>query len=492
MQNDSEKLDVNKNNAFLNLGFDILGMIFIEARNPELSTVSKLLYYLAHNVSVQLEYHYRWCSFDSKDNSLYNRERMCNNHSFVLGLIRKGVPNIDYKKIYNIALKSHNTSVLKAILEGSRTKVGYSEKNEKTHIFEPLVDINKCYSNCYCHRINKEILNLIEDACNIQVNTEKNIKMSPDISLGKANGFIHEKLTRDTFLHILNCFIIKSNFEMINHILKRINLDQTGFDSCFISSLNSKNLQVVKFIFELKNKNGFLITYDAIRQSYEYGNPEIIRYISVTTEYPINPREIVDVSIRKNRFETFKHFFDKVKSGREKAKFLKLALEFRRIEILNFLIDDVQLSRIDIETRKEMVGIDDIRFLKKLVDKGIDIHLDDDHIFRFCIGNHYKDNESIDLIKKLLVLGANVYIDESKYLELLIRHDPRLVSLILKYSKKPHPNSGKLFRAACFHGYDGIAKTLLKAEKNLVSRNKTYASQLVDQEKFKFMKNYLD
>ncbi|PVU91725.1 hypothetical protein BB559_004029 [Furculomyces boomerangus] len=279
---------------------------------------------------------------------------------------------------------------------------------------------------------------------------------------------------------------------MINHILKRINLDQTGFDSCFISSLNSKNLQVVKFIFELKNKNGFLITYDAIRQSYEYGNLEIIRYISVTTEYPINPREIVDVSIRKNRFETFKHFFDKVKSGREKAKFLKLALEFRRIEILNFLINDVQLSRIDIETRKEMVGIDDIRFLKKLVDKGIDIHLDDDHIFRFCIGNHYKDNESIDLIKKLLVLGANVYIDESKYLELLIRHDPRLVSLILKYSKKPHPNSGKLFRAACFHGYDGIAKTLLKAEKNLVSKNKTYASQLVDQEKFKFMKNYLD
>ncbi|PWA00194.1 hypothetical protein BB558_003776 [Smittium angustum] len=404
-------LDQRENCGFLDLGFDILAIVFVEAKNLELATVSKLLYQVAHNTGVQLECYSCW-KHDHKcpSDPFYIERRIWLKNEFVSQIIKKYPFNDIYNHLYVKSLEKNNMDMIEICSN-------YHLKNTVT----------------------KKIFEMIENSHKIQINfneifpgsnSEKNLSLS-----------IHSPLTKETYLCFLESFALEKNLEMIKYILPKIHLNQESFNRCFYSSVKSKNLEIVKQIFEYGTRFENKLPCFALQYSFENGTYDIVKYVfQITQNIRIDDNKVLNNAVKYNNSCLVKHLLEKVDLKEQCIyQLVKLAINWYCSDVLIILVDKVDLSELDTETQKKLVNTTNLNLIEKILGLGIDIHLDNDRILKNCVYQYCGNCKIFELIKKILVTDKYMYQNNSKYIDPLTKRYPEMEKLVFECTRKQTP-----------------------------------------------------
>ncbi|PVU84666.1 hypothetical protein BB559_007486, partial [Furculomyces boomerangus] len=525
--------DSGGNCGFLNLGFDILSNIFIESMNEKLIKVSKIFYEISQNASVQLRIYLKWIEskdIDDKDcdhhysmfhlNDMLKELKILENHKFVVGLIKNDPFNLFYKHIFRRAIKNQNIKVLKVLLNGSRIKKIRESNNElelipyekrQLYTVEPLIDINETHFE-YVAFGTLETLEIVKNAHKIKINVEKDHGITSDMGVGYEKYVsIHRPLEKNAILKF-HAGIKKFDLETVKLHFENVDIDEDDFNTAFEVYSKSQCLTVVKFLIDYGIKRQFQLSRWSLILLFAYNTNEIIQCVTEAIEKYVGIYRLMKYAIYiQNKFWV-NYFLSKgVEIRYNNYQILKQAISNKKTLSILCLLDRIDLSDLDIEIQKSLILSTDTvnsEYLSALINKGIDIHLDDDKMFRIVAEETRSFEKDLALMKRLLDLGTNVYANKSIYLKNVIKYNPTMAIVILKHSHKPHPNSNLLFKVACncgIHENDvfdknieakpskikEIVKLILSKEEGLAKKNKHLFFVLLQHERFELCNPFL-
>ncbi|PVU98678.1 hypothetical protein BB559_001397 [Furculomyces boomerangus] len=474
----------NTNCSFLNLGFDILSQIFVEAQNPNLGTVSKLLYEISHTTSVQVEYIVLKIKDQWSFHRFFNKKmKLWRKSTLALGLVNKNIESYVYDRIFNLAIKKNYREIIRMLLSKSRiSKIGYRYSEfDKLYTIEPLVDINNLY-----YSGDEEIFKMVENAHLIQIDVEKDFDIPKRLLGDQKKCQIHAKLDRNRYMIFLKGFIKSGNYEMIDYILNLLVLDQNDFGTCLTVAITSESIQMVYYFLEIGKKNQFALLDYTNQYRMENSDPSLnLEHLTGNIEdYPEYMRVLLRMCINLNRPNITLYFIEK--GVKVEHEYIDIGRAFSNFKVLTVLIKSFGWENLSMSTKKWAVTSGNIQFLNELVDMGIDIHFDNDRLLRYSAGLDY------NFLKRLLDLGANVYAGNSKYMKILLKSDLNKFKLVLKYARKPLANTVELFNQACLMGNLEISKVLLELNPDIIFNVKDLAYKLGIMGKLKCMELLLD
>ncbi|PVU99935.1 hypothetical protein BB559_000258 [Furculomyces boomerangus] len=498
---DSDHPNLNENCPLLNLSFEILAKIFISAKNLELVTVSKLMYQISHNTSVQIQCVSWGKNFLQEKSLLYYRKRLWFNTNFLTAMIKKYPYNDVYCHVLNKALQTHNSDIVKFLLSKTRIdRINNPDDPEtKLYIIRPLVAVNSIRRFLKLSP-DKKTFNLLENAHKTELNVQQEHGITPEMVVNNKIKIIgHKPLHKNTYKDFFNFFVNQNNSEMVCHILSVLDLNYNEYTKCFETCVESDHLEMAKIIYEYGLDYGLLDKQEALEYSFQCTNPEIVEYVIDDIGIKMKSHELIELACRKNNINFITHTLKRTDIEHKYHKIFNLIADEYFVDALNLIVDKIDLAKVDHMTLTDLADIRNTKFLGKLIDIGFDISTDDDRMFVNCTNNSYRsgennpffsyknpctDDDIYRLLRRLLHLGANVYVNDSDYMEPLIKRNPEMAKLVLEYSFMPHPNTNLLFQVACFEQAIGIIRLLLRNNANLIRDNKKLIYELGRKEKF--------
>ncbi|PWA03208.1 hypothetical protein BB558_000639 [Smittium angustum] len=493
--------DTNKNCGFLNLGFDILSNIFIESMNEKLIKVSKIFHEISQTASVQLRIYLKWieskdmhneycdyyCSF-LNHNELPEAIKMFDNHKFVVGLIKNDPFNRFYYHIFRKAIKNQNKKVLEVLLNGSRIKKSRENDDElelvpyekrQLYTVEPLIEIN---NNILCEGQvgTLEIFEIMKNAHKIKIDVEKDHGITSDMVVG-CNKYvsIHKPLEKSAMIRYLGQ-IKKLDLEMVKFYLENVDIDEHSFKAAFRIYSISQCLTIVKFLIEYGIKHQFQLSRSSMIFCFLRNTNEISEYVIEAVEKYMDIYQLMEAAILTHNEFCINYFLEKgIEIEHNNYHILKFSMSENSPIPTFFFLDKIDLADVDVETQIELVqsiSSRGVSFLDTLIDKGIDIHLGNDIILDVIIKRLNTNEEKIAILKRVLELGANTYLNKSKLLKLAVNFDSHMALVILQHINKPHPDSIEL---------------ILSKEEGLAKKNKHLFFVLLQHERFELCKQFL-
>ncbi|PVZ97881.1 hypothetical protein BB558_006152 [Smittium angustum] len=449
------------------LPFEILSMIFFEAQNPNLSTVSKNFYIAAHDTSTILNCISNW----KKQNDqiccyLCTFKKMTKNSDLMLAIFKN---NLNYgcscfsvrDHLIGRILKHGYLNVLKRLLHESKLEqipTVNSDSLNPTNIYEakPLININTHNSIDFVFPIpiNQNALIMLENAHKISINILDQHNISKKMLFEQKTVVqIHSKLSNGVYNNVLKYSIEKLNFTQTEYILGKCTLSKNSAISLLESAMDTDDIamfclvalhpKITKaktdidiFDYVLSNRKSNLF-FLLIIPSVEKGDVCLINSLlgAALICNSVNAMKLLieygaDASLLDNEN-------------------IEIAVDVDSIDALSYYVEYQGFENIKKETRKVLMKSSRSEFKMKLLDLGLSPHFEKDYMLHYAL-NHLNyftfgviktfDNP-IPFIKRLLEAGCDVYGRNSKLLKHAISNrKTKIVKLILEHSKKPHPN----------------------------------------------------
>ncbi|PWA02413.1 hypothetical protein BB558_001445 [Smittium angustum] len=311
------------------LPFQTQSTIFYYAQNPNLATVSRNFYEVAHDSSTILKCLLHWNTLEKGDCCYFCKYNgMLENKNLVKAVINKNayLPKVVYnpEKLFYSSIKHDWLDILELLL----TKTTLEKISLDTFI-------------------------LLENAHTIQVDVSKQHDITAqDLVGGNASIYIHQRLDRDSYLQLLETFVFQLDFSSAEYVLSSTTYELINGEF-IIDCIDSDNIEVFIFGMEQVKKANINIDFNLIEYSRTNYRENIYHYL-VTTTTNFEDKEKVD-EILKDAFlyqniETLEYLIGK---GAEltsiKDSDILDAMECHRIDSLVYYFENIGLENISEE-----------------------------------------------------------------------------------------------------------------------------------------------
>ncbi|PVU97278.1 hypothetical protein BB559_002092 [Furculomyces boomerangus] len=311
------------------LPFQTQSTIFYYAQNPNLATVSRNFYEVAHDSSTILKCLLHWNTLEKRDCCYFCKYNgMLENKNLVKAVINKNayLPKVVYnpEKLFYSSIKHDWLDILELLLT-------------KTTL----------------EKISLDAFILLENAHTIQVDVSKQHDITAqDLVGGNASIYIHQRLDRDSYLQFLETFVFQLDFSSAEYVLSSTTYELINGEF-IIDCIDSDNIEVFIFGMEQVKKANINIDFNLIEYSRTNYRENIYHYL-VTTTTNFEDKEKVD-EILKDAFlyqniETLEYLIGK---GAEltsiKDSDILDAMECHRIDSLVYYFENIGLENISEE-----------------------------------------------------------------------------------------------------------------------------------------------
>ncbi|PVU92426.1 hypothetical protein BB559_003725 [Furculomyces boomerangus] len=410
------------------LDYIILQKIFIEARNPNLSKVSKTFYHISHEINTQANYYEKWSEQTKNRCMMCRHSKMFDKRELILALLNRG-----------LIRGEHNFG------EILRRAVEYG-----------WLDVN-------------------------QTDTKTDFLV-----------YSHSKLAAHSYNRCMYSAMVHKNLVLVKHILDSVDIEQNRFELYCYYLIPCKGTEMIKIMYDYADKNGLdipemvpisLSDVDAMKYSESRGekimdniddrleiailrgNFEIVKFlVDLGADIYYESLEYVRLALAYGEIEILIYLCQKIGVEYLDNGVRKRLINCADIRLKNFLIDfgiNIHIFQ-DLMLHNSAYNYD-YEVTKKLLELGANMYLRNSKVLRDAI---IKRDEKF--VKLVLSYGNKPHPNMTKeFLELCEEGNVGIASLLIEHDKHIHPHLNSILYKLVYSGKMECVELLLKNGANV-------------------------
>ncbi|PVZ97339.1 hypothetical protein BB558_003596 [Smittium angustum] len=200
--------------------------------------------------------------------------------------------------------------------------------------------------------------------------------------------------------------------------------------------------------------------------------PHICKFLTTTNSNLKDKKQakkLLKIALCCDSVDTLKYLVGKgAKLSSFTCEDIEKTVEYNGVNCLVYYVEVLGIENIKKSTVLALIKSKNIAFKNKLLDLGLDPHIDKNYLLHSSLNGYDSLIESdtldeiLNFIKRLLDAGCDLYARKCEILVCSIGlNQPKIVDLILGYSKKPYPKIGNRVQELIFGNKVDLVRVIL-------------------------------